>query len=163
MLSASCSRHSWPAWARRPTPIAANTARCVRRVRRLAATLTEKPSTPSSTAASPMASRACLGVVSSALCSRVASWSARTATDSPAGKWGTWPPWVLSHNVVTDKGIPWPAASTSLTDPRSAISAWFRPKTVGNLVTDATIRSGTEDPPTGMVRSDPMCSRVAAR
>ncbi len=68
-----------------------------------------------------------------------------------------------SHTLVTGKGAPWSAASTSLMAPRSAISARFRPNTVGNLATEATIRTGTGNPPTGTETVDPVCSRLAAR
>ena len=132
-------------------------------MRRLAATLTESPSTPSSNAAAPMASMACLGAFSSGLCSRATRWRARSATDSPAGTCGTRPSRVRSHMLVTGKGAPWPAASTSLTVPRSAMSARFCPNTVGNLATEATIRTGTEDPPAGTETIDPVCSRLAVR
>ena len=63
-----------------------------------------------------------------------------------------------SHQRVTGKGAPWSAASTSLTSARSTISAWFCPKTVGNLATDATIRTGTENPLTETETVDPMRS-----
>ena len=43
------------------------------------------------------------------------------------------------------------------------MSARLRPNTVGNLATEATIRTGTEDPPTGTETVDPVCSRLAVR
>ena len=164
-LSAHCSRHSWPAWAFLPTPSAANTALCVRRERRLAATLTENPPAPSSTAATPMASMACRGAFSSGLFSRAASWLARLATvrPSPAGMRGGSPSAVRSHQRVTGKGGTWLAASRSLTSARSATSARLRPKTVGNLATAATIWTGTGKPLTGTVVDEPTASRLAAR
>src|SRR6185437_6014896 len=108
-LSAHCSRHRWPAWAAFPTPSAANTALCVRRERRLAATLIENPITPSSTAARPMASMAWRGAFISGLPSRAASWLAWPVTDKPrpGGRRGTRSPAVRSHQRVTGKRISW--------------------------------------------------------
>jgi hypothetical protein len=43
------------------------------------------------------------------------------------------------------------------------MSARFCPNTVGNLATEATIRTGTEDPPSGTETIDPVCSRLEVR
>ena len=95
-----------------------------------------------------MASMACRGAVSSGLSSRAACWLARLVTDRPrpAGRRGTRPSAVRSHQRVTGKGVAWLAASRSLISARSAISARFCPKTVGKLATDATISDRDREP-----------------
>ena len=70
---------------------------------------------------------------------------------------------MLSHQRVTGNGIALLATSRSLTSARSAISAWFCPKTVGKLATDATIRTGTGSPLGETKVVDPMPSWLAAR
>jgi hypothetical protein len=66
---------------------------------------------------------------------------------------------VRSHQRVAGRGTALLAASTSLSSPRSTISAWPDPETAGKLATDATIWTVTVVTvswPNGIVVDDPM-------